>query len=321
MSTLEDVARLAGVSKATASRALSKPELVAAATIERVQRAAQELHFAPSRTATALASGRTGVIAMVVPTLENQFFTPIIQGAQDRADAAGYLLTVAATAFLEDKDVDQFARLAPQVDGFLLAAPRGKDQFVEPACKLKPTVLIDREIDGVPSVVADSATGFAELALRMVEQGHRHIALVGGPGRSWQNLRRVAHVIEALRGKAALTVLGPHRSTFAAGVGVVGEILTSGATAVISYSSSLSTGIMFGLQSRGITNLVVSADRGIADALGSANVPVLEVDGLELGRQAMDTLLARLDAAPGGEIPRLRLPVSVDWDLGEREPA
>ena len=88
MSTLADVAALAGVSKATASRALSRPELVLPETAARVLAAAEQLGFVANRAARQLARGRSGLIALVVPTLENSYFTPVIAGAQALAGGA-----------------------------------------------------------------------------------------------------------------------------------------------------------------------------------------------------------------------------------------
>jgi LacI family transcriptional regulator len=84
VATLADVAALARVSKATASRALSRPEMVSGATVARVLDAAAALGFIPNSAARHLARGSSGIVALVVPTLDNSFFTPIIGGAQRR---------------------------------------------------------------------------------------------------------------------------------------------------------------------------------------------------------------------------------------------
>lgn len=300
MATLEDVAQLAGVSKSTASRALGRPELVAPETAERVRTAAEALSFFPNRAATALALGRTGLLAIVVPTLENAFFTPIIRGAQRRASESDLHLTISVNGIASDADAAALRRLSMQVDGFLIAAPKGSDAAVAEICALKPSVLIDREIDQIPSVVADTANAFGLLAESFVSQGHTKIAFIGGPDASWQNQQRTRAVRDALDGVAHLTEFGPFAPTFAAGFGVVDAVIESGATAVISYSSAISLGLMFGLQARGIRvpdDIVVSADEVLITALGMQQSPSIDVDGEMLGSVAMDELIERIGDA------------------------
>ncbi|WP_326596377.1 LacI family DNA-binding transcriptional regulator [Streptomyces sp. NBC_01803] len=315
MPTLDDVARLAGVSKSTASRALGRPSLVAPETALRVRRIAEQLGFVPNRAASALARGRTGVVAVVVPTLENAFFTPIVGGAQRRAAESGSQLTVVVNGLEFDEDVAALARLSAQVDGFLLTAPRGSDAQVSAACGLKPTVLIDRELEGVSSVVADTASAFAMMARHFIDRGHRHIALVGGTDRSWQNGQRLAAVRDVTESRSAvLSTFDPLPPTFAAGTGIAPSVAESGATAVIPYATALGLGIIFALGARGIRipgDLAITIERPVADALGFDTMPSIDVDGAQLGSTAMgmlNDLMARDGSDPAAP---LRLPVPV----------
>ncbi|MEE2041146.1 LacI family DNA-binding transcriptional regulator [Nocardiopsis sp. CT-R113] len=321
MPTLADVAALAAVSKATASRALSREELVAPETAARVRAAAEQLGFVPNRAARHLARGRTGIIALVVPTLDNSFFTPIIDGAQSRAGEADLQLTVSVHSLDSPAATGAFTRLASQVDGFIVVAPRGPDDGVRAAGSLKPAVLVDREIEGMTSVVADTATAFGFLVSRLVDDGHDRIVYVGGPAGSWQDGQRSAAVAAAASGRAELTVLGPHPSTFAAGVAIASAVRESGATAVVPYATAIGLGLMFALAAEPAGRPVtVSSERMVVESLAMRGVPAIDVDGAELGRKAADLLLARLAAGPRTPLPaeRLRLPVPVRWpDLTE----
>ena len=315
LATLADVATLAGVSKATASRVLSRPELVSPDTAGRVLAAAAKLGFVPNRAARQLARGRTGVVALVVPTLDNAFFTPIIAGAQAAAGEADLQLTVAVHPLAEAGELAAFERLSHQVDGFIVVAPRGADDVVRAATGHKPTVLVDREVAGASSVVADTAAAFGSLVARFVAEGHERVAYLGGPDGSWQNVQRTAAVVEAAAGRAELTVLGPYPSTFEAGVRASDDVLASGATAVVPYATAIGLGLMFVLRAdehrdRSVT---VSSERMVVDALGLVGVPAIDVDGEHLGRVAAGRLLELL--APGGpsEPTTTRLPVPVRW--------
>ncbi|MFD2792119.1 LacI family DNA-binding transcriptional regulator [Promicromonospora vindobonensis] len=311
MSTLSDVAAVAGVSKATASRALNGRGLVAPETAGRVLAAAARLGFVPNRAARELARGRSGIIAIVVPTLDNTFFTPIIAGAQARAEEAGFQLTVA----VHGPDAPgAFARLASQVDGFLVVAPRGSDTLVVGTSAAKPAVLVDREIDGMTSVVADTAAAFGTLTTWLATKGHERIVYVGGPEGSWQDRQRTAAVQDAARRAGAeLTVLGPCPATFAAGVEVTAAVVETGATAVVPYATSIGIGLLLALGTRGVEvprDLVVSTEPRVIEALGLEHTPAIDVDGEELGRTAMDLLARQLDGQdePGRQV-RLAVPV------------
>ena len=323
VTTLADVAAMAGVSKSTASRALSRSDLVAPETVARVRSAAEQLGFIPNRAASQLARGRTGMVAVVVPTLDNAFFTPIIAGAQARARDADIQLTVAVHPLGDDADLAEFERLARQVDGCIMVAPRGPDEVVRTAGALVPTVLVDREIEGMASVVADTATAFADLVTRFIDAGHRDVAYLGGPDGSWQDRQRTAAVRSAAAGRAELSVLGPYPATFAAGVTATDAVVSSRATAVVPYATSLGLGLVFALRGRGVASpgdVVVSAERLVAEALGAEHVPAIDVDGEVLGREAMATLAELITSSLPAAPQQRRLPVAVHWPLGSRTP-
>jgi LacI family transcriptional regulator len=323
MATLADVAQLAGVSKATASRALSKPEMVLPATVQRVVDAATELGFEPNNIARALARGRTGIIALIVPTLDNAFFTPIIGGAQKRAVEEGLQVTVAVHPLEDLGELATFERLARQVDGFVVVAPRGPDGLIVTAGSHKPTVLVDREINTMPSVVADTATAFGSLVERFVNEGHTRIVYLGGPVGSWQDRQREAAIRAATEGRAHLDVLGPYPSTFAAGLHAAALVRATGATAVVPYATAIGLGVQHQILAAGDIHhpLVISSERSIVDALDLRGVPAIDVDGEELGRHAMELLLDRM-REPGAAPKRQRLDVPVYWsDVPEITPA
>ena len=97
MKTLSDVAALAGVSKSTASRALSGRGSVSRTTQEKVSTAAQELGFVPSSAAESLATGRSRNIAVVTPFINRWFYSEVIDGVESALIGAGYDLTPVST--------------------------------------------------------------------------------------------------------------------------------------------------------------------------------------------------------------------------------
>jgi LacI family transcriptional regulator/LacI family repressor for deo operon, udp, cdd, tsx, nupC, and nupG len=313
MATLADVAALAGVSKATASRVLSRPELVAPDTASKVLEAARKLSFVPNRAARQLARGRTGIVAIVVPALDNSYLTPIIAGAQARAGEADLQVAVAVYPLSEISELTAFEQLSHQVDGFVMIAPRCSEEVIRAAGGYKPTVLVDREVVGMASVVADTATAFGTVVTHFVDAGHERIVYLGGPDGSWQDTQRTIAVADAARGRAELTVLGPLPPSFAAGVRATELVVASGATAAVPYATDIAIGLMFMLRPDERRHPVaVSAARMIVESLGLRGVPGIDVDGDNLGRVAMDRLI-EASSSPTGTLAEstVRLPVSV----------
>ncbi|CAM3683600.1 LacI family DNA-binding transcriptional regulator [Occultella aeris] len=316
MATLSDVAVRAQVSKATASRALSRPELVAPATVARVRAAAADLDFVANRAAQHLARGRTGILGLLVPTLSNAFFAPIIGGAQIRAEEADLQLSVAVLPLEDPAELGRFDRLATGVDGFLVVAPRGPDSLVAEAAARKPVVLVDREVDGLGSVVADTAGAFAELLRGLAAAGHRRILYIGGPDRSWQNAQRTATLHQAATAVGVLLdVLGPYPATFDAGAGLVDRVASSDADAVLPYASDLGLGLLLGLVGRGLARVgdgvpTAGGDRLIR-VVGVPGTPRVDVDGERLGAAALGQLISA--PAGTGEPTRARLHVPISW--------
>jgi len=324
LATLDDVASLAGVSKATASRALARPELVAPATIAKVRTAAETLGFEPSRIARALARGRTGLVAMVVPNLENSFFAPIIEGAQRQAELSGYHLTIAVRGLDSVADHLAMERLSHQVDGFLLTAPQADEVVLQKVSAMAPTVLIEREVTGIPSVIADSPTAFAKLATDFVELGHTKIAYIGGPSGSWPNQMRGDAIAEAVRGRAELSVFGPYPPLAESGFDVAERVLAAGVTAAIVYAAPISLGLMFalkantaGLPSGPAASIVVSGDERMTRAMGVEGIPSIDVDGEAIGRSSMELLVALLERKNLGAASQVRIAVPVHWSTAD----
>jgi LacI family transcriptional regulator len=180
--TSHDVARLAGVSQPTVSRALRDSPKVSEETKRRVREAAAALGYVPSETGRALSSGRTRRIGLLLTDLENQFYPHVIAPMHRELEALDYQLVLQT----ESSDTGRVAErlLANGLDGVLLATTT--------VDSVLPVRLRDR---GVPfvyfnrtsaSVEADSAevnaeSGLSQLARRILELGHRRVGAIFGP--------------------------------------------------------------------------------------------------------------------------------------------
>src|SRR5881296_2358812 len=122
--TIYDVARRAGVSPSTVSRAFHSPDLLRDETRDHVREVARELGYVPNRAAGGLRSGRTSTLGLVVPDVANAFFASLVKAAQARARSADYavlLVDAEEDPRLEEQAIDAIAK---QVDGAIIFAPR-----------------------------------------------------------------------------------------------------------------------------------------------------------------------------------------------------
>jgi LacI family transcriptional regulator len=132
-----------------------------------------------------LKTRRSMSIGMVVPNITNLFFPPVVRGAEDVLDRAGYSLLLASSDNDLGKAMRQVAAMLEcQADGLLLAMARLDDPMVnELRASGMPLVLVNRTIDrgGVSAVVPDDFYGAVEAVEHLYALGHRRLALVGGP--------------------------------------------------------------------------------------------------------------------------------------------
>jgi len=182
-SGIQDVARAAGVSTATVSRALRGLDRVSPQTRARVVAAATELRYVASPTAASLKSGKTGVIAVVVPYLTRWFFAHLIDGAQSRLSCQGYRLLVVN---IGDRGAHRARALdhnllAKRVDGILvLSADLDPPEVAQLHSLAVPIVTVGLDLPGCDRVGIDDVDA-ADIAMsHLLGLGHRRIAYVGG---------------------------------------------------------------------------------------------------------------------------------------------
>ena len=293
--TLRDVARAAGVSPATASRALSSSGTVAAGRRELVLRAARELGYRPNPTARALATGRSGHLGLVVPDLENPFFAAIAKGVQARARDAGRAVLVADTDEDGALEAELVQQLGESVRGVIVCSPRMSARALERCSSAGGVVLVNREAPGMPSVTFDTRHGVRQALAHLHALGHRTVAYVGGPASSWSDGERRG----ALQDVEGLEVvdLGSHRPVPAGGVAAADLALASGATAVFCFNDLLAIGVLGRLRARGARvpeeMSVVSFDDIPAARLVAPSLTTVSVPLARAGREAVDLVLAR----------------------------
>lgn len=318
MVTVHDVARAAGVSISTVSRALSAPERVAAETRDRVTRVAAELGYRPNHAASGLRMGRTHAVGLLVPDLENPYFATVTKAVQARARAEGYEVFVADSDEDADAEPELIAALASRTDGLLVASPRSGEAELRAALVGVTAVLASRELPAepgseapaIPHVCVDDLDGAAQVLGHLYALGHRRVGIAAGPPSSWSGRRRVAGLIAAAgRWDVELVELGVFQPYFAGGTQAADYAVASDVTAVVAFNDLMALGILDRLRHRGVDvpgeMSVVGFDDVQLATLVSPALTTVRAPLARLGRRAVDLLLARLrgDAPTGAQLP------------------
>ena len=202
VATIRAVAERAEVSLGTVSNVLNRPEVVAEPTRRRVLAAISELGFVRNESARQLRVGPTPWIGLLVPDVANPFFTDVARGAEEVAEASGYVLGLYNSGEDVDREHRHLAHLTQQRAQGVLITPldSDSDRIADLGAYGIPAVLLYRGSGrrGQCSVTADDVAGGHLAAEHLVEQGHRRIAFVGPP-----TVRQVGDRLAGLRAGVA----------------------------------------------------------------------------------------------------------------------
>ena len=312
MSILADVARIAGVSKSTASRALSGRGYVSEDTRVKVERAAAELGYVVSTAAASLVTGRTRNVGVVIPYINRWYFGEVLEGIEASLIQAGYDLTLyrlSSDADLRRRVFDYFL-VRKRVDAVISVAIALSPHEVHMLQALgKPLVGIGGLIPGIPSLSIDDVETARLATEHLISLGHRRIMHVGGDQHEQMDFRvhsqRYVGFQRALT-EAGITVEDDFRDAefsiqggHAAGLAVLGDPRTR-PTAIFAGCDEIAIGIMVAARQLGIS---IPQELSV---IGIDGHPLAETFGLttvvqqpgDQGARAVELLLGQLDATP-----------------------
>ena len=184
---MADLARELSVSLTTISRALSNHYSIGASTKQRVLKLAKKLHYEPNQVASALRTGQSRLLGVVVPYIEGKFFPAVIKAIEQSASQAGFSVIVCQSheeAALERRSIETLLRA--QVAGMLVSLASGTrslQHFDKVTTRKIPFVFFDRAptTASAHAVVLDDREGAAQAVHHLVAQGCRRIAHLAGP--------------------------------------------------------------------------------------------------------------------------------------------
>lgn len=199
---IADVAREAGVSAQTISRALNNKGEISPETRARVLGIVERLGYRPNTLARGLVTQKTSTLGLIVPDIANPFFSEVARGAEDAAHGAGFSLLLCNTMENPAREMEALRTLeAQRVDGIVLCSSRlSEETFRTLMTRLPTVVLVNREsFEGnLKSVCVDDEAGALCATRHLLRSGRRSIAFLAGPPASQGGQRRAQGYQRAL---------------------------------------------------------------------------------------------------------------------------
>ncbi|WHQ73956.1 LacI family DNA-binding transcriptional regulator [Pantoea sp. Lij88] len=324
--TLEDVARRAGLSPMTVSRALNSPQLVRPKTVEKVMQAVHATSYIPNALAGSLASRRSKLIAVLVPQINNNMFVDTIQSLSDELARRGYHILLCVAGYTEQTEAELMATLlSRRPDGVVLTG-------IHHSTELKKVILNAMipvvEIWDLTPTPLDMLVGFSHekvgqaIGKYLLSKGYRR------PGLLWTDDRRAAQRKQGLCDvlqRNAIDVVHqvdvPLPASLALGRSGLTQLSGKGEFDVIVCSSdTLAQGAIMEAESRGLRIPQDIAVIGFGDldfaACNRPSITTVSVDRHAIGQRAATLLADRIEQKSGAEAI-----VDIGFHLIERESA
>ncbi len=316
--SIQDIARIAGVSHTTVSRALRDSPLISAEVRAHIQQIAEEMGYVPNAVAQSLRDQRTNTIGLVVTTISDPFVGRVVRGIEEVAQQHRY------SVFLGESKNDVEGEMAVienfhrrRVDGVIVAAALIDTQHEQRLARLGvPTVLINHQaetdVELLHSISVDDYSGACQAVEHLLQLGHCRIGYLGAGNRPRSNRVRLQAYRDTLA-RAGVAVpedwvrIAPserklHSDDVSDGQAMLTEVIQAGVTAVFCYNDMLAVGALLacrelGLSVPGQVSLVGFDDIELAQFV-SPPLTTVHQSKLRLGQGAMEMLLALMKDCP-----------------------
>ncbi|WP_257162288.1 LacI family DNA-binding transcriptional regulator [Corynebacterium cystitidis] len=200
--TIYDIAEAAGVSPSTVSRAFSRPDRVSFPTAEKIRRIAEELGYRTKLETRNSVRTTKDTVGFIAADLSNPFFVEVLRGAAHAGWVEDVWIHASDVQESPERSRSAVDKLIDHVDGLLLASARLSNSEIQKIARTVPTVVINRPVNGVPSVLVDSYDGSIRLAAHLADQGAQSITYLSWPEESWMDSMRWRGLREATGGGA-----------------------------------------------------------------------------------------------------------------------
>jgi len=319
--TIDDVARAAGVSKQTVSRAINNKGEISPRTRERILALVKEMEYRPNRMAQAMNTSRSHMIGLVVPDITNPFFPEVVRAVQDAAMENGYTALICNTD--QAKEIEVLHELVTHgIDGLITFTHQATDAaVVEFADRFGPLLIINREFEksfthpNISSLLVDNVQGACLAIEHLVELGHQKIAMITSSLFAGHETRRERGYLKTIK-KAGLEVdrelIISQDATLAGGYEATKQLLANrpDITAIFGYNDLIALGAIRACRD---LNLSVPNDISVIGfddiQLSSMVTPALSsirVDKYRMGQLAFDRVYSLIQD-PNGSRDRIEM--------------
>jgi LacI family transcriptional regulator len=324
--TLEQIAKLAGVSRSTVSRVINNHPSVRDEVRERVWRIIREQNYQPHQAARTLVTRRTNAIGLIIPEtvarlFTDPFFPQFVQGVAEVCNQRGYYLMLSLMSAGTDRDA-LYRRIlhSGHLDGVIISSATLDDPIMPRLEESQyPCVLVGHHPDypDIPWVDVDNVAGARSMTEYLLDLGHRRIATITGPMRAIAGRDRYEGYHQALaQAEIALddALVAEGDFTEESGARAMGRLRRAKPTAVFAASDAMAVGAMQALAQAGLRVPEDVSVAGYDDApiatLMDPPLTTVRQSAVELGKVAAETLINLLEK-PDVPVPSQKLSTSL----------
>ena len=304
MTTMRDVARVAGVSAKTVSRVFNDDPHVTEETRERVRWAMQKLNYVPNLLARSFRAGADAAVGLAVPDLADPFFATMTSSIELDLVSRGMAVVVTSLHHGADRERTALeALLRRQISGLIVVSVSADQSYLAPWQERTPMVFVDRAPRGLSGVyvIEDDLGGAREAVTHLARHGHRRVAFFGVSTPVTTTHRRLKGYRSAVAENGLADrpdlVCMPFESPEESAAELVKRLAAPDPpTAVFSSNIPCTMALVLALHQAERTDIAVVGfgDIPMAEALAPA-VTVLDQDPAGLGRIAVERLLQRIE--------------------------
>ena len=315
--TIKDVAKRAGVSHSTVSRALHGSNLISDETVERVRQIAIEMGYFPSAAARSLKTNRSHALGVIVSAIDDPFFSEILQGIEEIAQERGYSLLMAASQRDPQREQAIVQDMRERhIDGLIICSASFSAEQRRKLLEYGiPIVAVNNQAaeEYRYSIYHDDVDGSRQVARHLIDLGHRRIAYLGNPLSGRTTLDRLTGFRQEMDA-TGLTIPDEyiheiHGGDPEDGLTALNHFLElpERPTALFCFNDMLAIGVLNGLQRAGIRVpediSVVGFDNIVFSAYTNPPLTTLDQPKHYIGAEAARLILGLLDPLIGEEAP------------------
>jgi LacI family repressor for deo operon, udp, cdd, tsx, nupC, and nupG len=299
--SIKDVARAAGVSPSTVSRAMNDHPRISQETKSRIRHLARELGYTPSLAAQSLVTRHTATIGMVVTTAADPFLARLVQGVEVTAEKQGYSVFLGSSYADADRELEIVRSFhARRASGVIITGSRVEEKYLQLATQFPLPIVLINCARYPYSVNTDNVSGARQAVAHLVELGHQHIAFVSGLPGHQSNLDRLAGYRQALREHGIALdhqLIFKGEETIESGVQAARQMLAlrQRVTAFFCFNDQTAIGVIWGLRQAGASvpedYSVVGFDDLDMAAFYCPSLTTVRQQSYRLGQRAINIVL------------------------------